>query len=84
MSTGIDSYGDLGSISTLFPFAGSEIVLVILTLLGWIGFHVWQIRTENNEYREALAELDPGIETAPKEEAEAAPELVATGERSGE
>jgi predicted negative regulator of RcsB-dependent stress response len=83
MNTGIDSYGDLGSISTLFPFAGSEIVLVILTLLGWIGFHVWQIRNENNEYREALAELDPGSAAAPEEPVEE-PELVATGERSGE
>lgn len=84
MSTGIDSYGDLGSISTLFPFVGSEVVLVILTLLGWIAFHVWQIRSENQEYREALAELEPGEVAAPEEEPAEAPELVAAGERSGE
>ncbi|MFF5011404.1 hypothetical protein ACFY3G_52640 [Streptomyces phaeochromogenes] len=78
MSTGIDSYKDLDSIDTLFPFPGSEYVLVVVAALAWIGFHVWQVRAENREFDEALTEMDSEAGTP---EAEADEPAAAAAEK---
>ena len=51
MSTnGITSWAvDLKDVGAIYPFQGSETVLVILGVVFWIGWHVWQIRHENAE-----------------------------------
>ena len=51
MSTnGMTSWaGDLKDIGAIYPFQGSETILVILGLAFWIGWHIWQIRHENAE-----------------------------------
>ena len=49
MSTnGMENWAvDLKNIGAIYPFQGSETLLVILGLAFWIGWHVWQIRHEN-------------------------------------
>jgi hypothetical protein len=49
MSTnGMTSWAvDLKDVGAIYPFQGSETLLVILGLAFWIGWHVWQIRHEN-------------------------------------
>jgi hypothetical protein len=79
MSTGIDSYKDLDSIDTLHPFQGSEYVLVVVAVLAWIAFHVWQVRTENREFQEALTDIDAEAGTP-----EAAEPVVAETETKAE
>ena len=51
MSTnGLESWAvDLKDIGAIYPFQGSETVLVIVGVVFWIGWHVWQIRHENEE-----------------------------------
>ena len=51
MSTnGMTSWAvDLKDVGAIYPFQGSETLLVILGLAFWIGWHVWQIRHENAE-----------------------------------
>jgi len=51
MSTnGMTSWAvDLKDVGAIYPFQGSETVLVILGLAFWIGWHIWQIRNENAE-----------------------------------
>ena len=51
MSTnGITSWAvDLKDVGAIYPFQGSETVLVILGLAFWIGWHIWQIRHETAE-----------------------------------
>jgi hypothetical protein len=51
MSTnGMTSWAvDLKDVGAIYPFQGTETLLVIVGLAFWIGFHVWQIRHENAE-----------------------------------
>lgn len=51
MSTnGMTSWAvDLKDVGAIYPFQGSEVVLVILGLIFWIGWHVWQMRQEAAE-----------------------------------
>ena len=51
MSTnGMTSWAvDLKDVGAIYPFQGSETLLVILGLAFWIGWHIWQIRHENAE-----------------------------------
>ncbi len=59
-STGLDSFTDPADITVLYPFPGTEVLLAIVGLLLWIGWHVVQMRSENKEYDEAL-ELYEGV-----------------------
>ncbi len=53
MSTnGMTSWAvDLKDVGAIYPFQGSETLLVILGLAFWIGWHIWQIRHENAELK---------------------------------
>ena len=56
MSTGnFESWGGtLTDIGPLYPFVGSEVLLSIVGLACWIGWHVWQLRIEKREYEEEV------------------------------
>jgi hypothetical protein len=61
MSTnGLTSWAvDLNDIGAVYPFQGWEVFMVIVGLAFWIGFHVLQIRNEQQELRyEQKADLD--------------------------
>ena len=50
---------DLNDIGAVYPFQGWEVFMVIVGLAFWIGFHVLQIRNEQQELRyEQKADLD--------------------------
>jgi hypothetical protein len=51
MSTnGITSWAvDMKDVAAIYPFQGAEVLMVILGLAFWIGFHVLQIRNEQRE-----------------------------------
>ena len=51
MSTnGMTSWAvDLKDVGAIYPFQGSEVVLVILGLIFWIGWHILQMRQEAAE-----------------------------------
>ena len=65
MSTnGLTSWAvDLKDIGAIYPFQGSEVVLVILGLVFWIGWHVLQMRHENEEIASELRSDPRGEET---------------------
>lgn len=47
----------LTEIGPIYPFAGHEIVFVILASIAWIGFHIWQMRHEDNALRQEAREI---------------------------
>jgi hypothetical protein len=51
MSTnGMTSWAvDLKDVGAIYPFQGTETLLVVIGFAFWIGWHVWQIRHENAE-----------------------------------
>lgn len=55
MSTnGMTSWAvDLKDVGAIYPFQGTEGILVILGLAFWIGFHVLQARVEASELAES-------------------------------
>jgi hypothetical protein len=48
--------GNIIDIGPIYPFVGAEMLMVILLLVLWIGWHIVQIRMENRQMdNEALA-----------------------------
>ena len=61
MSTikGLDSWAvDLAEVGPVYPFQGTEVLMFIVGLALWIGWHIWQIRAENAEIEEDLHMAD--------------------------
>ena len=65
MSTnGLTSWAvDLKDIGAIYPFQGSEVLLVIIGLAFWIGWHIIQTRQESAEIESDLAADRSGDET---------------------
>lgn len=53
MSTGVESWNtNLLEIGPMYPFAGTEVLWVLIGLATWIIWHIIQYRTENRIYSE--------------------------------
>ncbi|TJV08405.1 MAG: hypothetical protein E5Y18_25105 [Mesorhizobium sp.] len=65
MSTnGMESWAvDLKDVGAIYPFQGSEVVMVIVGLAFWIGWQVLQTRQENAEIEADMAADRSGEET---------------------
>ena len=65
MSTnGMESWAvDLKDVGAIYPFQGSEVLMVVIGLVFWIGWHIWQTRQENAEIEADLAADRSGDET---------------------
>ncbi|CAH2401635.1 hypothetical protein [Mesorhizobium escarrei] len=65
MSTnGMESWAvDLKDVGAIYPFQGSEVVMVIIGLGFWIGWHVLQTRHESAEIEADMAADRTGEET---------------------
>jgi len=57
MSTGIESWKNLAEIGPLYPFVGTEVALVVIGLVLWIGWHILQIRAEKEEHEEVIKQF---------------------------
>ncbi len=60
--TNVDSWAvDLTTIGPIYPMVGTEGILLILGVVFWIGWHVWQFRFEQRTYDEDAKKLaEPG------------------------
>lgn len=45
---------DLADITVIYPFVGWEVVMTIIGVVLWIGWHVWQLKFENQTYKEDI------------------------------
>jgi hypothetical protein len=65
MSTnGLTSWAvDLKDVGAIYPFQGTEVALVILGFVFWIGWHVIQMRQENAEIAKEQRSDEPGEDT---------------------
>lgn len=52
--------GDMLAVGPIYPFVGLEAVLVIICVLFWIGWHIWQIRMESANYADDMKTLQHG------------------------
>lgn len=52
--------GDLTAVGPIYPFPGSEMLMVIILLVLWIGWHIVQIRMENRQMDDEARALRQG------------------------
>jgi hypothetical protein len=45
-----DWNGNITDIGPIYPFVGSEMALVILLIVFWVGWHILQIQKEHRDY----------------------------------
>lgn len=59
MATGqiTDWQGQMTEIGPLYPFAGAEVLLVIVGVVFWIAWHIWQARMETANYKDDIEVL---------------------------
>jgi len=55
-----DWNGNMSELGPLYPFVGAEVLLVILALIFWIGWHLIQGRMENRQLEEEARALRQG------------------------
>ena len=57
-TTGLDSWAvDLAEVGPVYPFQGSEVLMVIVGVAIWIIWHIWQVKLENRTFEEDEAKL---------------------------
>ena len=54
MSTGLSSYSNPQDIGALYPGEGVEWLMVIVLVALWVLWHIFQMSSEEREYREAI------------------------------
>ncbi len=45
---------DLADVTFIYPWVGAEGFMALVAIVLWIGWHVWQVRFENNTYKEDI------------------------------
>jgi hypothetical protein len=62
MTTGnfTDWSGNMLDLGPLYPFVGSEGLMVLVVAIAWIGWHILQIRAENKQHDEQARLLRQG------------------------
>ena len=54
MSTGVESFANLDTLGAIYPMAGSEVILVIIGVIFWLGCLIWRIVSEKHEHEEII------------------------------
>ena len=52
--------GNMFDLGPLYPMVGTEVALVVILLICWIGWHILQMRQENQEYDDEAKRLREG------------------------
>jgi DUF2075 family protein len=57
MSTnGMTSWAvDLANVGAIYPFQGFETAMVVVGVIFWLGWHVWQLKQESDEIDEEMS-----------------------------
>ncbi len=54
-TTPIDTWAvDLAGVAEIYPFLGSEVIMVVIGVVLWIAWHIWQVKFESNTYKEDI------------------------------
>ena len=54
-TTGIETWAlDLKDVGAIYPFQGSEALMVVIGVVTWIAWHIWQSRWEKEKYEKQI------------------------------
>ncbi len=60
-TTPIDTWAvDLADVTFIYPWVGSEVAMTVVAVILWLGWHVWQVKFENQTYEEEAAKYGTG------------------------
>ncbi len=55
-TTPIDTWAvDLADVTVIYPGVGTETGMTALAVVLWLGWHVWQVKHENQTYADEIA-----------------------------
>ena len=69
-TTPIDTWAvDLANVTAIYPWVGSEGLMVLVGVVLWLAWQVWQFRHENSTYDQEIQKYgnDETIRNAPDE-----------------
>lgn len=52
--------GNILDLGPIYPFVGWEVFMVVLCVIFWVGWHVWQIKMENKGLDDEVRRLRQG------------------------
>ncbi len=54
-TTPIDSWAvDLADVTFIYPGVGLEVAMTVFAVVLWLGWHVWQVKFENQTYEQEI------------------------------
>jgi hypothetical protein len=54
-TTPIDSWAvDLADVTFIYPGVGTEVAMTVFAVVLWLGWHVWQVKFENQKYEQEI------------------------------
>jgi hypothetical protein len=54
-TTPVDTWAvDLTNVTFIYPFVGSEFIMVVIAVILWLIWTVWQCKFESQSYREEI------------------------------
>ncbi len=54
-TTPIESWAvDLADVTFIYPGVGTEVAMTVIAVILWIGWHVWQVKFENQKYAQEI------------------------------
>ncbi len=54
-TTPIDSWAvDLANVTFIYPGVGTEVAMTVIAVVLWLGWHVWQVKFENQTYEQEI------------------------------
>ena len=54
-TTPIDSWAvDLADVTFIYPGVGLEVAMTVFAVILWLGWHVWQVKFENQTYEQEI------------------------------
>ncbi len=54
-TTPVDTWAvDLADVTFIYPGVGSEVAMTVVAVILWLGWHVWQVKFENQTYEQEI------------------------------
>ncbi len=54
-TTPVDTWAvDLANVTLIYPGVGFEVAMTVFAVILWLGWHVWQVKFENQTYEQEI------------------------------
>ena len=58
MNTGlVDNWLNVDTFGPIYPFVGTEVLMAVVGIAFWVGWHIIQIKKENTEFKQDVENI---------------------------